>query len=101
MLIFNYSTVKTTSVQKYLGLIVERKILFHGYVNDKINEAVAGLPLLQRHVKILAKSHLANNMYDQTSNTLFSNRMESVQYSTVFALAGTTKKLLMKSCGRS
>ena len=45
MLIFNYSTVQATSVQRLLDLMLER--------NDKIKKAMIDLPLLQKHVETL------------------------------------------------
>ena len=45
MLIFNYSTVQATSVQRLLDLMLER--------NDKIKKTMIDLPLLQKHVETL------------------------------------------------
>ena len=105
-LYFNGALVSSSSNQKHLGLILDKKLSFRDHLNEKIQKANKGIGLIKRlysHVprksllniyKAYIRPHLdyCDIIYDQPHNITFCNMIESVQYNACLAITGTIKK---------
>ena len=89
-LYLNNATVKLTHTQKHLGLQLDSKLSFN--VHTKLK-----LILPRRSLLIIYKSFIRSHLdygdviYDQLSNALFSNKVESVQYNAALAITEAIK----------
>ena len=104
-LFFNNSEIKLSSNQKHLGLTLDSKLSFSEYRNDKIHQANKGVGLLRKLLTILRLNSLLtiykpfirplldhpDVIYDQPSNALFAEKIESVQYNAALAITGAIK----------
>ena len=104
-LYFNNSTVVTSPIQKHLGLVLEKRLVFHHNLNEKISKATKGISLIKRlHrylprksllciYKFFVRPHLdyADVIYDQPHNDSFCNKIESIQYNAALAITGAIK----------
>ena len=116
-LVFNQSNVKRTSSQKHLGLILDEKLDFKQHIKVLIDKASKGISVIRklryqipRHSLVsLYKSFIrslleyADVIYDQPSNTSFSDKIECIQYNAALAITGairgTSKDKLYKELG--
>ena len=57
-LIFNNSVVQRTSQQKYLGLILDKKLNFNQHIKDKLSKANKGIGVLRKLFHYLPRSSL-------------------------------------------
>ena len=106
LLYFNGVPVASTSEQKHLGLILDKKLMFRSHLNEKIQKANKGIGLIKRlysHIprksllniyKSFIRPHLdyGDIIYDQPNNEYFCNMIESVQYNACLAITGAIKK---------
>ena len=104
-LFFNNSDIKLSSNQKHLVLTLNSKLSFSEHINDKIHQANKDVGLLRKLQTILPCNSLltiyksfirplldyADVIYDQSSNALFSKKIESVQYNATLAIMGAIK----------
>ena len=56
-LYFNNSTVVTSPIQKHLGLVLDKRLVFHHHLNEKISKATKGISLIKRLQGIFDVSH--------------------------------------------
>ena len=89
-LYLNNATVKLTHTQKHLGLQLDSKLSFN--VHTKLKVILPRRSLLIIY-KSFIRSHLdyGDVIYDQLSNALFSNKVESVQYNAALAITEAIK----------
>ena len=101
-LYFNNSTVVTSPIQKHLGLVLEKRIVFHHHLNEKISKATKGISHIKRlhrylpHKSLLCiyksfvRPHLdyADVIYDLPHSDSFCNKIESIQYNAALAITG-------------
>ena len=102
---FNDQPIERSVAHKHLGLTLDEKLSFTNCINDKINKTLKGVDLLRKLSTLLhgktcllfinpLRSHLdyGDVIYDQPLNEYLSNRIESVQYKAVLAIAGAIKR---------
>ena len=104
-LYFNNSTVVTSPIQKHLGLVLDKRLVFHHHLNEKISKATKGISLIKRLHRYLPRKSLlciyksfvrphldyADVIYDQPHNDSFCNKIESIQYNAALAITGAIK----------
>ena len=104
-LFFNNSLIEQDTTQKHLGLTLDHKLTFQYHVNKKMKKAMKGIGLLRKLQSILPRTSLltiyksfirpyldyGDIVYDQTSNDVFSDKLESVQYNSALAITGAMK----------
>ena len=106
-LIFNNSLIKQDTSRKYLGLTLDHKLIFQHHVNDKMKKFMKGIDrfswktivyftsniYLQTIYKSFIRPHLDHGdvVYNQSSNDVFSNKLETSQYNAAVAFTGTIK----------
>ena len=102
---FNNSTVVTSPIQKHLGLVLDKRLVFHHHLNEKISKATKGISLIKRlHryfprksllciYKSFNRPHLdyADVIYDQPQSDSFCNKIESIPYNAALAITGAIK----------
>ena len=116
-LVFNNSNVSQTTSQKHLGIILDSQLIFENHlkmVSAKINKTIGLLRKLQNLLprsalitmyKAFVRPHLdyGDILYDQTYNTSFHEKMESIQYRACLAITGaiqgTSKEKLYQELG--
>ena len=117
VLIFNDSPVVSSTSQKHLGLILDSKLNFNDHLKEKISKANRGIGIIKRLYCDLPRKSLLNIytsyirpnldysdiIYDMPNNSLFLNRIESVQYNACLAITGairgTSKERLYQELG--
>ena len=101
-LFFNNSLTEQVTTQKHLGLTSDLKLTFQYHVNGKIKKSHNRNWFLRKLQPILPqkslltiyksfiKPHLdyGDLVYDQPSNDVFSNKLETIQYNAVLAFTG-------------
>ena len=116
-LIFNQTKVNRTSSQKHLGLLLDEKLNFKEHIKVLIDKASKGISVIRKLryqvprdslvslYKCFIRSILeyGDVIYDQPSNSSFSNKIESIQYNAALAITGairgTSKDKLYKELG--
>ena len=106
VLYFNGAPVASSSEQKHLGLILDKKLSFRNHLNEKIQKANKGIGLIKRLHSCIPRKSLINIyksfirphldygdiIYDQPNNDSFCNMIESVQYNACLAITGAINK---------
>ena len=116
-LVFHELPVERVDNHKHLGLILDEKLNFNIHLNmitEKVTKAICVLRKLRYYIprnslitiyKSFIRSHLeySDIIYDQPNNTLFSNKLESIQYNASLAITGairgTSREKLYKELG--
>ena len=111
-IIFNNNNVLNSPCQKHLGLVLDSKLSFNEYKNEKTNKCkrISGLmkrlsltlsrKQLLKIYKTFVRSHLdyADAIYDKPFNDAFKEKLEKFQYSATLtvtgAIKGTSRELL-------
>ena len=102
---FNNSTVVTSPIQKHLGLVLDKRLVFHHHLNEKISKATKGISLIKRLHRYLPRKSLlciyksfvrphldyADVIYDQPHSDRFCNKIESIQYNAALVITGAIK----------
>ena len=115
--IFNDNPVHQVALQKHLGMFLDCKLNFEEHLKaivNKINETIGLLRKFQNFLprkslltlsKPFIRPHLdyGDIMYDQTYNTSFLQRLQSLQYNAALAvprsIRGTLKEKLYNELG--
>ena len=104
-LIFNDNPVHQVALQKHLGMFLDYKLNFEEHLKtivNKINKTIGLLRKLQNFLprkslltmyKSFIRPHLdyGDIIYDQSYNTSFHQRLESLQYNTALAVTGSIR----------
>ena len=116
-LTFNNNILTPSDSHKHLGLILDRKLNFKNHLSEKISKANKGVGVIKRLYKYLPRASLVNIykcfvrphldygdiIYDNSSNTTFSQMVESVQYNAALAITGsirgTSREILYQELG--
>ena len=111
-IIFNNNNVLNSPCQKHLDLVLDSKLSFNEYINEKTNKCkrISGLmkrlsltlsrKQLLKIYKTFVRSHLdyADAIYDKPFNDAFKEKLEKFQYSATLtvtgAIKGTSRELL-------
>ena len=111
-IIFNNNNVLNSPCQKHLDLVLDSKLSFNEYINEKTNKCkrISGLmkrlsltlsrKQLLKIYKTFVRSHLdyADAIYDKPFNDALKEKLEKVQYSATLtvtgAIKGTSRELL-------
>ena len=102
---------KKVLIKKHLGLILDKKLTFHGHITSKlttVNKLTGILRKLYHYMprdspvtiyKSFIRPHLdyADVIFVKPSNATFSNRIESAQYNAALAITGTIRGTLRKN----
>ena len=102
---FNQNFLKQVPSQKHLGMYLDTKLNFQEHLNNvlnKVNKTIGLLCKLQAFLprqssvtvyKAFIRLHLdyGNNIYDQTYNESFHQKMESIQYNAALAITGVIR----------
>ena len=105
LIIFNNNNVLTSPCQKHLGLVLDSKLSFNEYVNQKINKCNRMLGLMKRLslalsrkqlltiYKTFVRSHLdyADIIYEKRFNEKLKGKLEKVQYPAELIITGAKK----------
>ena len=119
-LVFNSNNVLQTSSQKHLGITLDVKLTFGERLNNvlnKVNKTIKTIGLLQKLQNLLSRSTLItiykalvrphldyeDILFDQTYNSSFHEKLESIQYNPCLALTGairgSSKKKIYQELG--
>ena len=118
-LVYNNNNVLQTSSQKVLGVTLDVKLIFDKHLNNVLNKVDKTIGLLRKLQNLLSRSTLitiirtlyfvrphidyGDILFDQTYNTYFHEKLESVQYSTYLALTrairGSSKEKIYQELG--
>ena len=104
-LYFNENLVKSSSTQKYLGMLLDTKLDFSLHVlnvQNKVNKTIGLLRKLQDTLprtslitifKSFVRPHLdyGDIIYNRANNTSFHQNVESIQYNAALAITGVVK----------
>ena len=99
---FNNSVVTSCESQKHLGLILDRKLVFHRHIGEKISKVNKGIGLITRLRKFVPRDSLVtiykaffrphldygDIIYDNPGNASFTRKLESIQYNAALAITG-------------
>ena len=105
-LYFNNTPIQRKSVQKYLGLFLDEKLSFLEHIGKKVKKATVGVNLMRKLNLLLPgwslltvyncfiRPHLdyGDVIYHQPNLSSLTNKIESVQYNAVLAIAGAIKE---------
>ena len=94
ILIFNDNPVHQVALQKHLGMFLDCKLNFEEHLKTIINKIIKNIGLLRKFQNLLPRKSLltiyksfirphfdySNIIYDQSYNTSFHQRLESLQY---------------------
>ena len=94
-------------------MILDRKLNFNNLISDKISKANKGIGAIRRLYKLLFRTSLINIykavirphldygdiIYDNSSNAIFSQMIESVQYNAALAIHGSSRDKLYQELG--
>ena len=100
---FSGTHVASTSSQKYLGMTLDIKLTFNHHLKEKFAKANKGIGVIRKLFRFLPRSTLLNIyklcvrphldyghlIYDFPGNSLFSSKIESIQYNATLAITGT------------
>ena len=116
-LVFNESPVHQVGLHKYLGMYLHCKLNFEEHLKTIINKIIKTIGLLRKFQNFLPRKLLltiyksfirphfdyGDIIYDQTCNTSFHQRLESLQYNAALAITGairgTSKEKLYNELG--
>ena len=116
-LLFNQNSVKSSSSQKHLGMVLDTKLDFNLYIKNvksKVNKTIRLLRKLQNilHRQLLitiyksfTRPHLdyRDIIYDRAYNSSFHQNIESIQYNAALAITGairgTSKEKIYQELG--
>ena len=101
-LMFNGAIISSRPFQRHLGLFLDSKLTFNHHLSEKItkvNKVIAIIKRLRfslpRHTlldiyRAFVRPHLdyGDVLYDNPGNSVFSQRIESVQYNAALAITG-------------
>ena len=104
-LIFNNNNVLQTSSQKHLDVTLDFKLTFDEHLNDVLNKVNKTIGLLRKLQNLLSRSTLitiykafvrphldyGDILFDQTYNSSFHEKLESIQYNACLALTGAIR----------
>ena len=107
-LVFNSNNVLQTSSQKHLGITLDVKLTFGERLNNvlnKVNKTIKTIGLLHKLQNLLSRSTLitiykalvrphldyGDILFDQTYNSSFHEKLESIQYNACLALTGAIR----------
>ena len=104
-LTFNGVTVKGVPNQKHLGLVLDSSLKFNEHIKLATGKAMKGIGLIRKLHQYLPRSSLltiykafirphldyGDVIYDQPSNTKFSNKIETIQYNCALAITGAIR----------
>ena len=104
-LVFNNNNVLQTSSQKHLGVKLDVKLTFDEHLNNVLNKVDKTIGLLRKLqnlfsrstlitiYKALVRPHFAYGyiIFDQTYNSSFHKKLESIQYNGCLALTGAIR----------
>ena len=102
---FNNNTVTESVTQKHLGMLLNTKLDFQEHLKSllkKVNKTIGLLLKLHNtlprllfayNLQVIYKTHLnyGDIIYDQAYNVLFHQKLESIQYNSALAIAGTIR----------
>ena len=102
---FNNTVVSRVTNQKHLGVLLDSKLNFSEHIKQAIGKSIKGLNVIRKlnHYlprktlitvyKSFIRPHLdyGDIIYDQPSNSTFSNKIESIQYNCALAITGAIK----------
>ena len=118
-LVYNNNNVLQTSSQNILGVTLDVKLTFDKHLNNVLNKVDKTIGLLRKLQNLLSRSTLitiirtlyfvrphidyGDILFDQTYNSYFHEKLESVQYSTYLALTrairGSSKEKIYQELG--
>ena len=104
-LVFNSNNVLQTSSQKHLGVTLDVKLTFDEHLNNVLNKVNKAIGLLRKLQNLLSRSTLitiykafvrphldyGDILFDQTYNSSFHEKLESIQYNACLALTGAIR----------
>ena len=104
-LVFNNNNVLQTSSQKHLGVTLDVKLTFDEHLNNVLNKVNKTIGLLRKLQNLLSRSTLitiykafvrphldyGDILFDQTYNSSFHEKLESIQYNACLALTGAIR----------
>ena len=99
---FNNAAIAIQDHQNHLGLILDQGLAYDRHLDEKIKKANQGIGLIRRLreflprdslvtiYKIRVRPHLdyGDIVYDRPGNSIFSEKLESVQYGACLAITG-------------
>ena len=116
-LAFNNNNVLQTSSQKHLGVTLDVKLTFDEQLNNVLNKVNKAIGLLRKLQNLLSRSTLitiykafvrphldyGDILFDQTYNSSFHEKLESIQCNPCLALTGairgSSKKKIYQELG--
>ena len=116
-LVFNENQVHQVALHKHLGMYLDCKLNFEEHLKTIINKIIKTIGLLRKFQNFLPRKLLltiyksfirphfdyGDIIYDQTYNTSFHQRLESLQYNVALAITGairgTSKEKLYNELG--
>ena len=116
-LVFNENPVHQVALHKHLGMYLDCKLNFEEHLKTIINKIIKTIGLLRKFQNFLPRKSLltiyksfirphfdyGDIIYDQTYNTSFHQRLESLQYNAALAITGairgTSKEKLYNELG--
>ena len=116
-LVFNNNNVLQTSSQKHLGVTLDVKLTFDEHLNNVLNKVNKTIGLLRKLQNLLSRSTLitiykafvrphldyGDILFDQTYNSSFHEKLESVQYNVCLvltgAISGSSKEKIYQELG--
>ena len=107
-LIFNDNPVHQVALQKHLGMFLDCKLNFKEHHKTIVNKVNKTIGLLRKFQNLLPRKSLltiyksftwqhldyGDIIYDQTCNTYFHQRLESLQYNATLTITGTIRSTL-------
>ena len=104
-LIFNDNPAHQVALQKHLGMFLDCKLNFEEHLKTIVNKINKTIGLLRKFQNFLPRKSLltiyksfiqphldyGNIVYDQTYNTSFHQRLESLQYNAALAINGAIR----------
>ena len=105
ILVFNNNNVLQTSSQKHVGVTLDVKLTFEEHLNNVLNKVNKTIGLLRKLQNLLSRSTLitiykafvrphldyGDILFDQTYNSSFHEKLESIQYNACLALTGAIR----------
>ena len=107
-LVFNENPVHQVALHKHLGMYLDCKLNFEEHLKTIINKIIKTIGLLRKFQNFLPRKSLltiyksfirphfdyGDIIYDQTYNTSFHQRLESLQYNAALAITGAIRGTL-------
>ena len=104
-LFFNNSAVAESSIQKHLGMFLDKKLDFREHINHVFSKVSKTIGLLRKFQCILPRLSLltiyksfirphldyGDIIYDQAYNVLFHQKLEQIQYNAALAITGAIR----------